>query len=58
MQVFVGESVHTRKLGVTADGLTDGAYRIVSGENWLVLLGDDTDFTPIDPWAAIFAAWM
>lgn len=50
VHVYVGESTHSRKLGITADGLNDGAYRIVSGENWLVLIGDDTDFTPIEPW--------
>jgi tetratricopeptide (TPR) repeat protein len=50
LHVYVGESAHTRKLGITDDGLTDGAYRIVSGENWLVLIGDDSNFTPIEPW--------
>ncbi|MEO1984630.1 MAG: DUF4838 domain-containing protein [Fuerstiella sp.] len=48
--VYVGRSVHTEKLKVTADGLKHGAYRIVSGEDWLVLIGDDTDFVPIEPW--------
>ena len=51
VQVFVGESPHAAKLGVTADGLEHGAYRIVSGEKWLALIGDDTDFTPKEPWA-------
>ena len=51
VQVYVGESPHAEKLGVTAEGLKHGAYRIVSGENWLVLIGDDTDFVPIEPWA-------
>ncbi|MEK6237201.1 MAG: hypothetical protein N2C14_21030, partial [Planctomycetales bacterium] len=51
VQIYVGESPHARKLGVTADGLRHGAYRIVSGENWLVLIGDDTDFAPTEPWA-------
>ena len=41
----------TDQLKVTADGLKVGAYRIVSGDHWLVLIGDDTDFTPIEPWA-------
>jgi tetratricopeptide (TPR) repeat protein len=50
VRIYVGQSVHTEKLGITAAGLKDGAYRIVSGENWLVLIGDDTDFTPIEPW--------
>ena len=50
VRIYVGQSLHTEKLGITSDGLTDGAYRIVSDENWLVLIGDDTDFVPIEPW--------
>lgn len=49
--VFVGRSEHTDRLKITAEGLKHGAYRIVSGDNWLVLIGDDTEFTPIEPWA-------
>ncbi len=49
--IYVGQSPGTEKLGITADGLEHGAYRIVSGENWLVLIGDDTDFVPREPWA-------
>ncbi|MDB4749444.1 DUF4838 domain-containing protein [Rubripirellula sp.] len=51
VQIYVGESRHLKNLGITAEGLEHGAYRIVSGERWLALLGDDTDFTPIEPWA-------
>ncbi len=51
IHIYVGESRHLKKMGVTADGLEHGAYRIVSGDNWLALVGDDTDFTPIEPWA-------
>jgi len=50
VQIYVGRSLGTDRLGISADGLDAGAYRIVSGENWLVLIGDDTDFTPIEPW--------
>ena len=50
VKIFVGQSRHTEKLGITTEGLRDGAYRIVSGENWIVLIGDDTEFTPIEPW--------
>ena len=50
VRVFVGQSSYTDKLGITTDGLHDGAYRIVAGENWLVLIGDDTDFVPTEPW--------
>ncbi|MFT5488918.1 MAG: hypothetical protein ACI9MU_003849, partial [Alphaproteobacteria bacterium] len=51
VQIYVGESTHAAKLGVTADRLEHGAYRIASGEKWLALIGDDTDFTPKEPWA-------
>ena len=50
VKVFVGESEFTRKLGVTAKGLDYGAYRIVSGDGWLVLIGTDTDFQPVEPY--------
>ena len=49
--IYVGESPHLQKLGVTAKGLKYGAYRIASGENWLALIGDDTEFVPTEPWA-------
>ena len=44
VKIYVGQSAHTDRLGVTAEGLRDGAYRIVSGPNWLVLIGRDFDF--------------
>jgi hypothetical protein len=43
VKVFVGESAQNP---VKAEGLKDGAYRIRSGEDWLSLVGDDSDFTP------------
>jgi hypothetical protein len=48
VKVFVGESAQSP---VNADGLRHGAYRIVSGPDWLALVGDDTDFTPAEPFA-------
>ena len=50
VKLFVGTSSHTDALGVTSEGLHSGAYRIVSGEDWMVFIGDDTDFVPIEPW--------
>ncbi|MDP6358258.1 MAG: DUF4838 domain-containing protein, partial [Planctomycetota bacterium] len=50
VKIYVGQSAHTEKLGITTKGLKHGAYRFVSGENWLVFIGDDTNFTPIEPW--------
>lgn len=51
VKLFVGRSVHTDKLGVTAEGLKYGAYRLVSGDDWMVFIGDDADFVPREPWA-------
>lgn len=48
VKVFIGESTHNP---VKAEGLKDGAYRIQSGTDWLALVGDDTDFVPMEPWA-------
>lgn len=51
VQIFVGRSEHTDRLKITREGLKFGAYRMASGDNYLVLLGEDTEFTPIEPWA-------
>jgi tetratricopeptide (TPR) repeat protein len=50
VRIYIGQSSHTEKLGITSEGLRHGAYRIVSGDDWLVLIGDDTDFVPTEPW--------
>ncbi len=44
MTVYVGESEHTRKLGLTNDDLDYGAYRIRSGDGYLALLGNDDNY--------------
>lgn len=51
VKVFIGRSAHTDALQITADNLAYGAYRIASGPDWMVLLGDDSDFVPTPPWA-------
>jgi len=48
VKVFIGAGAHNP---ATADGLRHGAYRIASGPDWLALIGDDTDFEPIEPFA-------
>ncbi|HEV7403309.1 MAG TPA: DUF4838 domain-containing protein [Chthoniobacteraceae bacterium] len=50
VQIYVGRSPFTDQLNITAKGLEAGAYRIVSGDHWLVLIGDDTEFVPTEPW--------
>jgi len=46
IKIYVGQSPGTDKLGVTAKGLKDGACRMVSGPDWIVLIGKDFDFDP------------
>ena len=50
VKIFVGPSKQTDALKITTAGLKDGAFRIVSGDDWLALLGEDTEFEPIEPW--------
>lgn len=49
--IFVGRSEFTDALGVTDEGLRHGAFRMVSGPDWIVLIGHDFDFEPEEPWA-------
>ena len=58
VKVYVGRSPYTDRLNVTPDGLKYGAYRIVSGDDWLALIGDDSDFTPIEPWPRSNTDWV
>ena len=51
VQIYVGKSIHTDRFGVTAEGLKHGAFRMVAGENRLILLGPDADHVPREPWA-------
>ena len=48
VKIFVGASAQSP---IKADGLQHGAYRIATGADWMALIGDDNDFTPIEPWA-------
>ncbi len=52
VKIYVGKSPEAEKLGVSEDGLKYGAFRIKSGENWLILMGSDFDFIPMEPWAS------
>ena len=51
VRIYVGESPHTAQLGLSTENLEHGAYRIQSGDSWLALMGQDTEFEPRDPWA-------
>lgn len=50
VQIYVGESQATRELGITAANLPYDAYHYKTGDTWLALVGDDTDFVPKEPW--------
>ncbi len=42
--IYVGRSDYTDKLNISDEGLKSGAFRMVSGKDYLVLLGHDKDF--------------
>lgn len=49
VKIYVGESEYAKEKGVTASGLQYEAFRMVSGDNWLALVGEDADFEPLQP---------
>ncbi len=49
LAVYVGESKFVREQGVEVGELSFGAFRMLSGPDWLILAGDDTDFVPPEP---------
>jgi len=44
VKIYVGESPEAARLGVTAEGLKHGAYRMASSPDWIALIGGDVDF--------------
>ena len=48
--IYVGRSAGTDRLKITDEGLKQGAFKMVSGENWLALVGHDSDYTPTMPY--------
>ena len=58
MKIYVGESEHARRAGVTAEGLERDAFRMLSGTSWLALVGKDWDFTPVEPWGRSHNDWQ
>ena len=48
VKIFIGTSSQNP---VKADDLKNGAYRIISGPDWMALVGDDSEFTPMEPFA-------
>lgn len=50
-KIYLGISAQTKNLKLDTQGLAHGAFRMASGTNWIALLGPDSNFTPIEPWA-------
>ncbi len=50
LNIYVGASDLTEKLGVESKGLRHGAFRVVSGDRWLALVGGDKDYVQKEPW--------
>ncbi|MDP7010827.1 MAG: hypothetical protein QF685_05565, partial [Verrucomicrobiota bacterium] len=57
VKIYVGESEHARDIGITAKGLKRDAFKMVSGANWLALVGNDLEFEPREPWARHHGQW-
>lgn len=50
VNLYIGASEHTEKLGVRIDGLQYGAYRISTGPDWMAFTGTDYDYVPPHPY--------
>lgn len=51
VNIFVGHSTHTQSLNLDTKDLKHGAYKMVSGRNWLALIGQEYDYVPpAEPW--------
>lgn len=57
VQIYIGESIAARRMGVSAEGLTRDSFRMVSGPDWMALVGNDLEFTPREPWARNHGEW-
>jgi len=55
--IYVGRHEFTDDQSIEVDDLDHEAFRILSGKNWLALIGRDTDFTPVEPWARSHGHW-
>ena len=57
VRIYVGDSEHARRAGVSSVGLERDAFRLVTGDNWLALVGNDLEFEPREPWARHPSQW-
>ncbi len=44
VKIYIGKSKYTDELKLSDEGLKYGAFKMVSGKDWLALLGHDQDF--------------
>jgi hypothetical protein len=51
VKIYVGKSTHTDALGIKNEGLKHGAFRMVSGDKWLALVGIDDNYVFKEPYA-------
>ena len=56
-KIFVGDSESAKRAGVSSEGLGRDAFRMMTGENWLALIGNDLEFEPKEPWARNHNQW-
>ncbi len=47
--IYIGRSSYTDSLGITSQGCVNDGFKMVSGTNYLVLLGDDNPHTLLGP---------
>jgi hypothetical protein len=57
VKIFVGDGDAARAVGITSEGLPRDAFRIISGDGRLALIGNDLDFRPIEPWGHSHTDW-
>lgn len=57
VKIFVGESDLAKQAGINSDDLERDAFRMISGKDWLALIGNDLEFEPREPWARHNSQW-
>lgn len=57
VKIYLGQSYHTDRLGLSVEGLEWDAYKMQSGDGWLALLGKDNDFIPMGIWGRTRGHW-
>lgn len=51
VKIYIGKSDFTDKLKLSPEGLNYDAYKIVTGNNYIVFFGDDSNNDPNEPYA-------